>query len=185
VPAGSYDFVAARFMAKQQLGGGEVAWLEAGWAETGWSGGGAQRIYTFDSRARAWAFFDDYPIADGDRIWISLHSDTEAGLPRWRAWLWWGQRWRLLSAPELPMPGRALLEQYLEVHQDRPGPPIRIPPVAVDRVRVRDDPAGRTERWRPDRVPTVSSIPSTDYCLAWQHQFDSWSAGDCAVTVQE
>ncbi|MPZ28077.1 MAG: hypothetical protein GEV12_17120 [Micromonosporaceae bacterium] len=185
VPAGSYDFVATRFMAKQRLGGGEVAWLEAGWVEAGWSGGGAQRVYTFDSQARAWVFFDDYVIGDGDRIWVSLHSDTEDGPPRWRAWLWWGQRWRLLSAPELAMPGRASLEQYVEVHQDRAGPAILVPPVAVDRVRVRDEPAGPFRPWRRDRVPTVFPVPATDYCLAWEHQFDAWSAGDCAATVQE
>lgn len=185
VRAGSHDFVAARFLARQELGGGRVAWLEVGWVETGWSGGGAQRVYTFDSQARSWVFFDDYPLADGDRIWVYLHSEVENGRVGWRAWLWWADRWQLLAAPEeLPVPDRARLEQYLEVHQDRPGPAIPVPPVTVDQVRVRDEPDRPLQPWRADRVPTGSREPGPDYCLAWQHRYDSWSAGDCAATVQ-
>lgn len=182
--AGSFDFVATRFMAKHQLAGGGIGWLEVGWVETGWSGGGAQRIYTFDSHARSWTFFDEYRIGDGDQIWVYLHSDPEAGRVVWRAWLWWAGRWHLLSAPQLPLPDRAVLEQYVEVHQDRPGSPIPVPPIQVDRVQVRDRPGAPLLPWRADRVSTVAPVVATDYCLTWADRYDSWSAGDCAATVQ-
>jgi hypothetical protein len=185
VPAGSFDFVATRLMAKHELGGGQVAWLEVGWVEPGWSGAGAQQIYTFDSAAMSWAFFDAYPIGPGDQIWIYLHSDTGAGQPVWRAWLWWGERWQLLAAPELPVPDRMLLEQYVEVHQDQPGPPIPVPPITVDSVQVRGAPDGPLRPWRQGRVATVAPVTSSDYCLVWEDRYDVWSAGDCPATVQE
>jgi hypothetical protein len=181
VRRGSHDFVAARFMAKRATGDGRVAWLEAGWAEAGWSGRGAQRIYTFDSEAMSWVFFDDYRIGDGDQVWIYLHGEPRA----WQAWLWWGERWQLLASPELPLGRGALLEQYLEVHRSRPGRALSVPPVVVDNVWVRAASDGRLERWRAERVPTVAAPVATDYCLDWQSRYDTWSAGDCAATVQE
>lgn len=176
----SYDFVAARFMAKRGTGNGRVAWLETGWAETGWSGRGAQRIYTFDSEAMSWVFFDDYRIGDGDQVWVYLHGGQAA----WRAWLWWGERWQLLAAPELPLGGSALLEQYVEVHQSKDGPAISVPPVRVDKVRVRATADGPLESWRREHVPTVPPLVAADYCLEWETQYDAWSAGDCDATVQ-
>jgi hypothetical protein len=185
VRAGTFDFVATRFLAKHGLGRGQLAWLEVGWVEPGWSGGGAQRIYTFDSETRSWAFFDEYRIGAGDQVWLYLHSESGADPAVWRAWLWWEQRWHLLSAPELPMPGRAQLEQYLEVHRDQPGRPVPVPPVTVDNVWVRGGPDGQLSRWRAGQVPTVAPLTATDYCLDWKSRYDSWSAGDCAATVQE
>jgi hypothetical protein len=181
VRAGSYDFVAARFMAKQHTGGGRVAWLEAGWAETGWSGRGAQRIYTFDSAAMSWRFFDDYRLGDGDTVWMYLHGAPE----EWRAWLWWGDRWQLLGSAALPADGHALLEQYVEVHRATAGPAIRVPPIRVDQVRVRATADGPLESWRAERVPTVPPLAATRYCLGWETRYDAWSAGDCPATVQE
>jgi hypothetical protein len=181
VRAGSFDFVAARFMAKRRTGSGRIAWLEAGWAETGWSGRGAQRVYAFDSAGMSWAFFDDFRIRDGDQVWIYLHGGDEA----WRAWLWWGDRWQLLSSAALPTDGGALLEQYVEVHRAGPGPAIEVPPIRVDQVRVRATAAGPLESWRAELVPTVPPLAVEDYCLDWENRYDTWSAGDCPATVQE
>jgi hypothetical protein len=187
VRAGTFDFVATRFMAKRAAGNGRVAWLEVGWAETGWSGRGAQRVYAFDSEARSWLFFDEYRLGDGDRVWVYLHSDGDGGRTRWRAWLWWGDRWQLLAAPTLPIGGRAQLEQYVEVHLDREaaGPAVSVPPIRVDRVRVQAAPDGALERWHAERVATMSPPVATGYCLDWLVRYDTWSAGDCAATVQE
>lgn len=185
VRAGAFDFVATRFLARRGVGNGRVAWLEVGWAETGWGAAGRQRIYTFDSVAMAWTFFDEYEIGDGDRIWVYLHSDTEAGRPVWRAWLWWGQRWRLLAAPALPLRDRARLEQYVEVHRDGPGPAVRVPPIRIDQVRVATDPGSdRLRPWRPETVPTGTLPTPADYCLSWEQEYHAWSAGDCPATVQ-
>jgi hypothetical protein len=183
VRAGTFDFVAARFMAKRTIDPGQVAWLEVGWAETGWSGGGAQRIYTFDSRARSWVFYEEYGLAAGDRVWVYL----ESGGPAWRAWLWWGDRWQLLAAPELPLGDRALLEQYVEVHQDGAGAPTRVPRIRVDSVQVRSAPDGGIVDWRPESVPTVTPFTTADYCLDWHRPYQTWSAGTCpaGATVQE
>lgn len=76
VRAGTHDFVATRFMAKRQQPSG-ISWLEAGWAETGWSGDGRQRVYTFDTASRSWTFYDQYPLRDGDQIWLYIHTDGE------------------------------------------------------------------------------------------------------------
>lgn len=175
VRAGTRDFVATRFLAVREPAGGGLAWLEVGWATTGWSPDQAPRVYAFDSASMSWSFFDDYLLHDGDQIWVHLHA--EAG--GWRAWLWWGGRWRLLSAPDLPTGGQeARLEQYVEVHRDGAGPPVAVPPVQVDQVQVATA-GGQLVPWRPDRVATVGPALSGDYCLTWQHQFDAWSAGDC------
>lgn len=184
VRSGSRDFVATRFLAKRGLGEGRVAWLEVGWAQTGWSGAGGPRIYTFDSAGMAWAFFDEYPLADGDLVWVYLHGDLVAGQVAWQAWLWWGGRWRLLAAPDLPLGEQAQLEQYVEVYLDRAGT-VSVPPIEIDQVRVAARPGGRLVRWRADQVPTAAPHTSTDYCLAWRQEYDAWSAGDCPVTVQE
>lgn len=183
VRAGSYDFVATRFMAKRAASDGRTGWLEAGWAETGWSGRGAQRIYAFDSTGMSWLFFDDYRIGDGDRIWMYLHGEGE----QWRAWLWWGDRWQLLASAALPAAGGALLEQYVEVHQADPDAraPIAVPPIRLDQVRVRATSGGPLTSWRAESVPTVAPLVSADYCLDWETRYDAWSTGDCPVTVQE
>jgi hypothetical protein len=182
VRAGTYDFVAARFMAKRESGG-RIAWLEAGWAETGWSGEGRQRIYTYDTTRNTWTFHDQYRVRDGDQVWVHLHADPAGST--WRAWLWWGDGWRLLAAVDLPLGPTAQVEQYVEVHVDsrrgggRPevdGFPV--PPVAVDNVHVRAGPDGALRRWGPD-VPTTPGPERGRYCVDWRQRFDTWTAGDC------
>jgi len=202
VRRGTYDFVATRLMAKRATGPGRVAWLEVGWAETGWSGGGAQRLYTFDTNAMSWVFYDQYDIGDGDEIWVYLHTDTDAPRPQWQAWLWWDGRWHLLTAQELPLTGRAQLEQYVEVHVDhgpadwpggriagpraRPRPrAIAVPPIRVDQVRVKTAPDGVLRPWSAGAVATTGPGAPDTYCLVWHRAYDAWSAGDCAATVQE
>ena len=179
VRADTYDFVATRFMAKRHSETDDVAWLEAGWAETGWAGAGRQRIYTFDTNGRAWRFYDDYAVRDGDRVWLHLHAAADSV---WQAWLWWGDRWNLLSAERLPIGAAAQLEQYVELYVDghRPGW-VSVPPVTVDNVRLRGAGDGPERFWRDD----VSTYPSGErderrgFCVDWTTRFDTWSAGAC------
>ncbi len=180
VRAGSYDFLAARFMVKQRLGSGDVAWLEAGWAETGWSGGGRQRIYTYDTNGRVWRFYDEFVLRPGDRVWLDVHAGADG---RWQAWLWWDDRWNLLAAESLPIGADALIEQYVELHVDAERPArIAVPPVAVERVHLLPTGGGRAVPWR-EHVGTVtdeaSEVDRAALCLDWVTRYDTWSAGDC------
>jgi hypothetical protein len=179
VRANTYDFVAARFMAKQDMGGGRIAWLEAGWAETGWTGAGRQKIYTYHTNSRTWQFYDQYVLRPGDRIWIDVHTDS-GGV--WQAWLWWNNRWNLLTAQRLPIGGSGYVEQYVEVHVDsRRRGRVEVPPVTVDNVQLRS--AGGNDRyWRQD-VPTLAADYAQQrgrtFCLDWMTRYDTWRAGTC------
>jgi hypothetical protein len=178
----TYDFVAGRFMVKRNLGGGTIAWLEAGWAETGWAAPGRQHIYTFNTNTRTWQFYDQYLLRPGDKVWLDLHSDGDGW---WSAWLWWNNRWNLLTAQRLPIGTSAFVEQYVEVHVDagRPGR-IDVPSVVVDNVRLRPATGGEARFWRAD-VPTLTGADPGQqqrrggFCLTWVTRYDTWSAGDC------
>ncbi|MCW2141784.1 hypothetical protein [Actinoplanes cyaneus] len=182
VRAGTYDFVAGRFMVKRDLGKGNIAWLEAGWAETGWRSPGQPHVYTYNTNTKAWQFYDQYPIKAGDTVWLDLHTDS-GGM--WQAWLWWSNRWNLLTAQKLPIGGSAFVEQYVEVHADakRPGR-IDVPPVKVDNVQLRPAAGGASRFWRED-VSTLTGVApgqqqrSGGYCLDWVTRFDTWNAGNC------
>ncbi|MFG1605615.1 hypothetical protein [Actinoplanes sp. NPDC049265] len=180
----TYDFVAGRFMVKRDLGNGNMAWLEAGWAETGWVGAGRQHVYTYNSNTRTWQFYDQYTLRPGDRAWIDLHTD---GQGVWQAWLWWGNRWNLLTAQRLPVGRSAYIEQYVEVYADpRRAARIDVPPVAVDNVQLRPAVgASRPRYWRSD-VNTLTADSAAQrsggFCLNWKNRFDTWTAGDCPVT---
>lgn len=179
----TYDFVAARFMVKRNMGRGSISWLEAGWAETGWAAPGRQHIYTFNTNTKTWQFYDQYALRPGDRVWLNLHSDTDGV---WAAWLWWNNRWNLLTAQKLSMGGTAVVEQYVEVHVDagRPGR-VDVPAVKVDNVQLRPPGGGASRYWRED-VPTLTgSDPSRQqrrggFCLDWVNRYDTWTAGDCS-----
>ena len=181
----SYDFVAGRFMVKRNLGRGDIRWLEAGWAETGWAGPGRQQIYTFNTNTKTWQFYEQYPLKPGDKVWLDLHADAGG---YWSAWLWWGNRWNLLTAQQLPLGATATVEQYVEVHVDagKPGL-IDVPPVMVDNVRLRPAGGGESRFWRAD-VPTLTgSNPAQrqlngGFCLDWLTRYDTWTAGDCSKT---
>lgn len=181
---GSYDFIASRFMAKRNLGAGRIAWLEAGWAETGWAGPGRQHVYTFNTNTLSWQFYDQYTLRPGDRIWIDLHSDS-SGV--WAAWLWWGNRWNLLTAQRLPIGPSAFIEQYVEVHVDS-GRPTRVdvPEVTVDNVQLRPADGSAARYWRAD-VPTLTGgdpggqQSTGGFCLNWVNRYDTWTAGDCTA----
>ncbi len=175
----TYDFVASRFMVKRDLGDGKIAWLEAGWAETGWAGAGRQQIYTFNTNTRSWQFYDQYRLKAGDRVWIDLHTDTHGV---WQAWLWWNNRWNLLTAQKLPIGGRAYVEQYVEVHVDTARRArITVPPVTVDNVQLRPAGGGAARYWREDvGTLTADTQPRAGgFCLNWQTRYDTWTAGDC------
>ncbi|MFI5894211.1 hypothetical protein ACIA5D_29330 [Actinoplanes sp. NPDC051513] len=179
---GSYDFVAGRFMVKRNLGGGQISWLEAGWAQTGWAGPLRQHIYTFNTNTHSWQFYDQYALRPGDRVWLDLHSDANGV---WGAWLWWNNRWNLLTAQRLPIGSSAFVEQYVEVHVDS-GRPARIdvPEVTVDNVQLRPADGSAARYWRDD-VPTLTGYSPNqpqrtgDFCLNWVNRYDTWTAGDC------
>ncbi|MEN3307408.1 MAG: hypothetical protein V7603_3610 [Micromonosporaceae bacterium] len=176
---GTYDFVASRFMVKAGTPGG-VKWLEAGWAQTGWSGRGRQRVYTFDTNSNRWTFYDQYPIRDGDRVWIELAAVTGGPAATWVAWLWWHDSWRRLTAQRLPLGEHALVEQYVEVYVDpRRGGTVRVPPIEVDNVQVRPEPGTAMRYWTRDAVPTSQGSGDSRYCLAWRNGYDTWRAGSC------
>ncbi|GLY05782.1 MULTISPECIES: hypothetical protein [Actinoplanes] len=182
VRTGTYDFVAARFMAKREIERGRIAWLEAGWARTGWSGGGRPRVYTFNTNTNAWQFYDQYAVKTGDRVWLDVHTD---GGGVWSAWLWWNNRWNLLTSQKLPVGETAYIEQYVEVHGD-PKKPARLdlPRVTVDNVQLRPAGGGASRFWRED-VPTVTGVEpglrqvQGGFCLDWVTRYDTWAAGDC------
>ncbi|WP_433373126.1 hypothetical protein ACQPZX_01235 [Actinoplanes sp. CA-142083] len=179
---GSYDFVAGRFMVKRNMGAGRISWLEAGWAQTGWAGPLRQHIYTFNTNTHSWQFYDQYALRPGDRVWLDLHSDANGV---WGAWLWWNNRWNLLTAQRLPIGSSAFVEQYVEVHVDS-GRPARIdvPEVTVDNVQLRPADGGAARYWRDD-VPTLTGYGadqpqrSGGFCLNWVNRYDTWTAGDC------
>jgi hypothetical protein len=178
VRKGSYDFVASRFMAKSDTPTG-VKWLEAGWAQTGWTGAGRQRVYTFDTSTNKWTFYDQYPISDGDHIWIEI---TAAGPgPTWVAWLLWRGHWRRLTETVLPAGGQAQLEQYVEVYVDPSrGGTVWVPAIQVDNVQVRAQPGAPLRYWTSSTVPTAPDAPGTaPYCVTWESGYDAWHAGSC------
>jgi hypothetical protein len=164
-------------MAKAQTTDG-LAWLEAGWTETGWSGQGKQRIYSYDTNRNSWIFYDEYRIQPGDRIWIFIQTEQEGERAAWQAWLWWGEKWNLLTSQELAIGGRALIEQYVEVHGDQA---FQVPQVRVDSVALQDGPKGAQRYWDED-VATNPGTPTDGYCLTWESRFSSWSAGTCALS---
>ncbi|WP_262384787.1 hypothetical protein [Actinoplanes teichomyceticus] len=178
----TYDFVAGRFMVKRDLGKGEIAWLEAGWSETGWASPGRPHVYTFNTNTKSWQFYDQYPIKPGDTVWLDLHTDADGV---WQAWLWWNNRWNLLTAQKLPIGSTALVEQYVEVHVDASKPGlIQVPPVKVDNVQLRPPGGGPSRFWRED-VGTLTGVSpgqqqrSGGFCLDWVTRYDTWNAGDC------
>jgi hypothetical protein len=180
----TYDFVAGRFMVKRNLGRGNIAWLEAGWAETGWAAPTRQHIYTFNTNTKTWQFYDQYVLRPGDKVWLDLHADSDG---MWSAWLWWNNRWNLLTAQKLPIGSTAMVEQYVEVHVDagRPGL-VDVPTVTVDNVQLRPSGGGPPRFWRED-VPTLTGTDPMQqqrrggFCLNWVNRYDTWTAGDCST----
>ena len=180
IRANTYDFVAGRFMVKRDMGSGSIAWLEAGWVETGWASPGRQHIYTFNTNTKTWSFYDQYALRPGDKVWLDLHTD---GKGVWQAWLWWDNRWNLLTAQRLPVGESAYVEQYVEVHVDpRRSARIDVPPVTVDNVQLRPAGGGPAQYWRGD-VNTLAADStrqrSGGFCLDWVNRYDTWTAGDC------
>jgi hypothetical protein len=177
VRAGTYDFVATRFMAKASTSDG-LAWLEAGWTETGWSGEGRQRIYSYDTNRQSWIFYDEYRIRPADRVWVFIQTEQESARAAWQAWLWWGEKWNLLTSQELSIGGRALIEQYVEVHGEKT---FQVPTVRVDSVSLQDGPKGAMRYWDDD-VLTNPGAATDGYCLNWERRYSSWAAGSCGLS---
>jgi hypothetical protein len=178
VRAGSFDFVATRFMAKAVTPLG-VKWLEAGWADTGWSQPGEQRIYTFDTNTLTWTFYDQYPVKPGDEVWIELAALGTGPSPTWGAWLWWHDAWHLLTTQALPITEHATIEEYVEVYVDPArGGSIPVPPVEVDNVQLKPDPGGQFGYWT-STVPTAPGADADGYCVGFDVPYDTWHAGSC------
>ncbi|GAA1587529.1 hypothetical protein GCM10009828_010090 [Actinoplanes couchii] len=183
VRAQTYDFLVARFMAKKEMGAGRVAWLEAGWAETGWASPGRQHVYTFNTNTNRWQFYDQYAVRPGDQVWLDISGDR-TGL--WRAWLWWNNRWNLLTQQRLPIGATAQIEQYVEVHVDATRPTrLDMPKVTVDNVRLRPAGGGPARYWRDDVATLTGTAPGEQqkrggFCLDWQTRYDTWSTANCA-----
>ena len=180
IRANTYDFVAGRFMVKRDMGGGTIAWLEAGWAETGWAGSGRQHIYTFNTNTKTWQFYDQYALNPGDKIWLDLHTDADNV---WQAWLWWDNRWNLLTAQKLAIGSGAYVEQYVEVYADpRRSARISVPRVTVDNVQLQTVGGGDRRYWRDDvntLTADVTQQRTGGFCLDWITRYDTWTAGDC------
>jgi hypothetical protein len=176
VRPGSFDFVAARFMAKQETSGG-TRWLEAGWAEVGWDGSGRQRVYTYDTSSRRWAFYDQYPLLAGERIAIALASNGRPDV--WSAMLWWRGAWYPLTTAVLPAGGLATMEEYVEVYRDprRPAGPMAVPPVQVSNVKVAGP--GVARPWTDREVPSYEGPTPSGYCVSRLQEWTSWQAGTC------
>ena len=171
VRAGTLDFVATRFMAKRDSGRpGWPGWRPAGRRPAG-PAAGKQRVYTYDTNRDAWTFYDQYELADGDQIWISVHDRASDGpTPPGRPGCGGATRWHLLTSQELPLTGRAQVEQYVEVHVDGAAGTIAVPP---DRGRQRAG-QGRRRRlryWRrrtcrpPSSAATRRLLPRLDHPL--------------------
>jgi hypothetical protein len=177
VRPGTFDFVAARFMARSADG---TTWLEAGWSENGWLRDGKQRVYTYDTMRKRWTFYNQYPISVGDHVWI--YVETTRGGNRgthWSAWLWWGNKWRLLVNQALPIGAAATIEEYVEVYVDpSAGGAITLPAAGFDNVLLKDR-HGKTRYWRETDVPTGAGAGFGTYCLNWTSRFDTWSAATC------
>ena len=173
----TYDFLVGRLMAKRDMGGGRITWLEAGWAETGWATPGRQHIYTFDTNTNRWQFYDQYAVRPGDQVWLDIGTDRTG---MWRAWLWWNNRWNLLTQQRLPLGTSAHMEQYVEVHVDATRQTkIDVPKVTVDNVQLRPAGGGPARYWRED-VPTETAASMRGgFCLNWVTRYDTWTAGDC------
>lgn len=178
VRAGTFDFVATRFMAKATTESG-VKWLEAGWAETGWAGDGAQRIYTFDTNTAKWTFYDQYPVKPGDQVWIEIAASGPGTDPVWNAWLWWHDAWHLLTSQALPITDHATIEEYVEVYVDPAHPgSIDVPAVQVDNVGLKPEPKEPPQPWTA-QVATSPGEGADGYCLDFPVPYDTWQARSC------
>jgi hypothetical protein len=184
VRPGTYDFLAGRFMVKRDLGGGRIAWLEVGWAQTGWASPARQHIYTFNTNTKSWQFYDQYALKPGDKAWVDLHTDKDGV---WGAWLWWNNRWNLLTSQKLPIGSTAYVEQYVEVHVDARHPGrIDVPPILVDNVKLRPVGGGDARFWRSDVSTLTGDVAAQrpgGLCLDWINRFDTWTAGNCAPST--
>lgn len=179
VRSGSNDFVAGRLMVRGDAGG-RTHWLETGWSTDGWLSSTAPHVYSYDSNRSSWAFYDQYKVADGDRLYFGLTAGSGTGADTtWNAWLWWDNRWNLLTAQSLPITARADIEQYVEVYVDpKRGGGYRVPGVDVTDVRLGAD--GDYRPWRDDgSVVTTAAAPDPGWCLTWRTRYDDWTAGSC------
>ncbi len=178
VRAGTFDFVATRFMAKASTPSG-TKWLEAGWAQAGWANSEEQRIYTFDTNTLKWTFYDQYPIKPGDQVWIELTATGSGPDPAWNAWVWWHDSWHLLTTQNLPISEHATIEEYVEVYVDPTHDGrIPVPPVDVSNVQLKADPLSGFQYWT-DAVDTTQGTSADGYCLMFQVPYDTWRAGTC------
>jgi hypothetical protein len=113
---------------------------------------------------------------------MDLHSDANGV---WQAWLWWGDRWNLLTAQKLPIGTSAYVEQYVEVHVDSSRPAlVDVPTVTVDNVQLKPADGSPARYWRSDVGTLIGDMAAQragGFCLNWLNRYDTWTAGDCPV----
>ena len=159
-------------MVKQDYSG-TTRWLEVGWAETGWAYRDRQVLYVFDTVHSAWHFYDQYPLSDGSRFYVTIGDDGGCSTwCYWSAYVWWNNQWNLLDRHLLPIGQTAFVEEYVEIHS-ADGTHYSLPQIAVDGVQVHEN--GTTWRhWTNPPIGTANSGTVAPYCLHWTSQFYSF-----------
>ncbi|MFD0595461.1 hypothetical protein ACFQZ4_26615 [Catellatospora coxensis] len=115
----------------------------------------------------------------GDKLWLHLQTEAGGEQPSWQAWLWWGDRWNLLTSRPLPLSGQAEIEQYVEVHADPADPgTVTIPRLAIDNVQLKTSPDAGLRPWNAE-VPTSPGADFATYCLDWRVPYTSWTTTTC------
>jgi hypothetical protein len=167
---GNTDFLANRIMAKSC---DSTRWLELGWAEVSWRAD-AQYIYSYNTVQNQWQFFDQYPIAAGSRITVSV---VDVGNGVWEAQLWWNGAWNTLVSVN---PGTGIgcgNEQYVEVYTAGTGQNFAFPTVTVgdgtaNGMRLSAT-AGQWHSW-DQTIGMYETNAYENYVTTWLTRYWSW-----------
>lgn len=167
---GNTDFLANRIMAKSC---DSTRWLELGWAEVSWRGD-AQYIYSYNTVQNQWQFFDQYPIAAGSRITVSV---VNVGNGVWEAQLWWNGVWNTLVSVN---PGADIgcgNEQYVEVYTGGTGQHYAFPTITVgdgtaNGMRI-EKAANAWHSW-DSTIPMFETNAYENFETTWLTRYWSW-----------
>ena len=152
-----YDFVAGGSWSS----GTWAAGTSPGWRRLGGNRLGRRRPSTSTRSTPTPRPGSSRPVrAAGDKVWLDLHSDSDGV---WGAWLWWNNRWNLLTAQKLPI-GTAYVEQYVEVHVDA-SRPTRVDVPAVHRGQRAATARGARCRRSGSNRPAAAQRRAS--CLTW------------------
>ena len=82
-----------------------------------------QRVYTYDTNRDAWAFYDQYAVGPGDRLWMYLQTEQRRPTARLAGLALVGRPVEPAHQPgRSRSTGQAEIEQYVEVHAENPVP---------------------------------------------------------------